>query len=70
MPKYFIKQIILDTWNHTIEGYLHLGTFTQDSKDSVLYIPNPEPTMCQGNSRRRKKRIRNNMDEAEARPRV
>jgi hypothetical protein len=28
MPKYFLKQTVLDTWNHTIEGYLHLGTFT------------------------------------------
>jgi hypothetical protein len=58
----------LDTWNHTIEGYLHLGTFTQDPKDSALYIPNPDPTMCQGVGRRKKKRIGNNMDEAEAGP--
>jgi hypothetical protein len=70
VPKYFLKQTILNTWNHTIEGYLHLGTFTQDPKDSVLYIPNPDTTMCQGVSRRRKKRIRNNMDKAEAGPRV
>jgi hypothetical protein len=65
VPKYFLKKTVLDTWNHTIEGYLHLGTFTQDPKDSVLYIPNPDPTMCQGVGRRKKKRIRNNMDEAE-----
>jgi hypothetical protein len=70
VPKYFLKQTILDTWNHTIEGYLHLGTFTQDPKDSVLYIPNPDSNMCQGVDRRKKKRIRNNMDEAEAGPRV
>jgi hypothetical protein len=70
VPKYFLNQTILDTWNHTIEGYLRLGTFTRDPKDSVLYIPNPDPTMCQGVGRRRKKRIRNNMDEAEARPQV
>jgi hypothetical protein len=68
MPKYFLKQTILDTWNHIIEGYLHLVTFTQDPKDSVLYIPNPDPAMCQGFGRRKKKRIRNNMDEAEAGP--
>jgi hypothetical protein len=68
MPKYFLKQTVLDTWNYTIESYLHLGTFTQDPKDSVLYIPNPDPAMCQGVSRRKKKRIRNNMDEAEAGP--
>jgi hypothetical protein len=49
---------------------MHLGTFTQDPKDSVLYIPNQDPTMCQGVGRRKKKRIGNNMDEAEAGPRV
>jgi hypothetical protein len=70
VPKYFLKQTILDIWNHTIEGCLHLGTFTQDPKDSALYIPNPDPTMCQGVSRRKKKRIRNNMDKAEAGPQV
>jgi hypothetical protein len=68
IPKYFLKQTVLDTWNHTIEGYLHLRTFTQDPKDSALYIPNPDPTMCQCVGQRKKKRIRNNMDEAEARP--
>jgi hypothetical protein len=68
VPKYFLKQTVLDTWNHTIEGCLHLGTFTQDPKDSALYIPNLDPTMCQGVGRHKKKRIRNNMDEAEAGP--
>jgi hypothetical protein len=70
VPKYFLKQTVLDTWNHTIEGNLHLGTFTQDPKDSALYISNPDPTMCQGVSRQRKKRIRNDMVEAEAGPQV
>jgi hypothetical protein len=68
MPKYFLKQTVLDTWNHTIEGYLHLGTYTQDPKDSALYIANPDPAMCQGVSRRKKKSIRNNMNEVEAGP--
>jgi hypothetical protein len=70
MPKYFLKQTVLDTWNHTIEGYLHLGTFTQDPKDSALYMPNPDSAMCQGVGQRKKKRIMNNMDEAEAGPQV
>jgi hypothetical protein len=70
VSKYFLKQNVLDTWNHTIEGYLPVRTFTQDPKGSALYITNPDPTMCQGVGRRMKKRIRNNMDEAEARPRM
>jgi hypothetical protein len=44
------------------------GTFTQDLKDSALYIPNPDLAMCQGVGRRKKKMITNNMDEAEAGP--
>jgi hypothetical protein len=32
VPKYFLKQTVLDTWNHTIKGYPHLGTFTQTPK--------------------------------------
>jgi hypothetical protein len=46
MPKYFLKQTVLDTWNHTIEGCLHLETFTQDPKDSAMYLPNPYLAMC------------------------
>jgi hypothetical protein len=68
MPKYFLKQTVLDTWNHTIEGYLNLRTFTQDPKDSALYILDTDPAMCQGVGRCKKKRIRNNMEEAEAGP--
>jgi hypothetical protein len=33
-----------------------------------VHIPNPDPELCQGVGIRKKKRIRNNIDEAEARP--
>jgi hypothetical protein len=42
------------------------GTFTENPKENVVHIPNPDPQLCQGVGRREKKRIRNNMDEAEA----
>jgi hypothetical protein len=43
------------------------GTFTENPKENVVHIPNPDPQLCQGAGRRKKKRIMNNMDEAEAR---
>ena len=46
------------------------GTFTENPKENVVHIPNPDPEMCQGVGRRKKKRIRNNMDEAEDGPAV
>jgi hypothetical protein len=45
------------------------GTFTENPKKNVVHIPNLDPQMCLGVGRRKKKkRIRNNMDEAEAEP--
>jgi hypothetical protein len=70
VPRYFFKQTILYTWNRIVEGYLYLGFFTKDPKENALYIPDPNSDMCQGIGRRNKKRIRNNMDEAEAGPLV
>ena len=70
VPWYYFKATVLATWNHTLEGYLFLGSFTQDPKENATYIPDPDPEMCQGVGRRKKKRIRNNMDAAEAGPSV
>jgi hypothetical protein len=42
------------------------GSFTENPKENVVHIPNPDPQLCQGIGRRKKKGIRNNMDEAEA----
>jgi hypothetical protein len=33
---------------------------------NTVHIPNPDPQLCQGVGRRKKKRIRNNMDGVEA----
>jgi hypothetical protein len=70
VPWYCEKETIWNTWNQTIEGYLVQGTFTEKPKENVVHIPNPDPEMCQGVGRQKKKRIRNNMDEAEAGPTV
>jgi hypothetical protein len=61
-----LKQTILDTWNHTLEGHLFISSFIEDPKGNATYIPNPNPELYQGIGRQKKKRIRNNMDEAVA----
>jgi hypothetical protein len=66
VSRYYLKQTILDTWNHTLEGHLFISSFIEDPKGNATYIPDPNPELCQGDGRRKKKRIRNNMDEAEA----
>jgi hypothetical protein len=39
------------------------GSFTENPKENAVHTPNPDPQLCQGVGRRKKKRIRNNMDE-------
>ena len=69
MPEYYKKEIVLSTWNQTIQGYLERGSFTEDPKENALYIPDPNPDLCQGVGRR-KKMIMNSMDESEAEPTI
>jgi hypothetical protein len=66
VPWYYTKETIRNIWNRTIQGYLRQGTFIENPKENVVHIPNPKPQLCQGVGRRKKKRIRNNMDEVEA----
>jgi hypothetical protein len=61
---YYSKQTIRNIWNRTIQGYLVQGSFTENPKENVVYIPNIDLQLCQGVGRRKKRRIRNNMDEA------
>jgi hypothetical protein len=35
--------MILNTWNHTLVGYLVTGSFTKDPKENALYIPDLDP---------------------------
>jgi hypothetical protein len=48
VSSYFFKQTIFYTWNRTNEDYLYLGSFTKDPKENAIYIPDPNPDMCQG----------------------
>ena len=53
------------TWRHEIYGFRILGDFITDPRCNASYIPDPNPEMFQGVGRRKKKRIRNNMDRLE-----
>jgi hypothetical protein len=66
VSRYYFKQTTLDTWNHTLECRLFISSFIEDPKGNATYIPDPNPELCQGIGRRKKKRIMNNMDEAKA----
>jgi hypothetical protein len=66
MPWFYEKETVRNTWNRTIEGYIMQGSFTENPKENVVQIRNPDPEMCQGVGRRKKKMIRNYIDEAEA----
>jgi hypothetical protein len=70
MQWYYAKETVRNTWNQTIQGYLMQGTFTENHKENFVHIPNPDPQLCQGVGRQKKKRSKNNMDEAEAGPAV
>ena len=61
-----MKKTIWMTWRHEIYGFRILGDFITDPGHNATYIPDPDPEMFQGVSRRKKKRIRNNMDRSEA----
>ena len=66
VSNYFLKETIWMTWRHEIYGFRILGDFITDPEHNATYIPDPDPEMFQGVGRRKKKRIRNNMDRSEA----
>jgi len=66
VSNYFMKETIWMTWRHEIYGFRILGDFITDPGHNATYIPDPDPEMFQGVGRRKKKRIRNNMDRSEA----
>jgi hypothetical protein len=43
VSRYYLKQTIMDTWNHTLEGYLFISSFIEDPKGNATYIPDPNP---------------------------
>jgi len=67
---YFMKDAIYHTWKSEIYGFAMAGNFTSTPDGAPDFIPNPHPDMKQQIGRRKTRRIRNNMDDAEAGPRV
>jgi hypothetical protein len=48
VPNYYKRQTLVDTWNHTLDGYFVHGSFTEDPKGNAVYISDPDPEKCQG----------------------
>jgi hypothetical protein len=69
VSKYFMKDQILNTWNHELYGYDIVDTFTSNPGPARIYVPDLEK-MKNAPGRRQTRRIRNDMDESEAGPRV
>jgi len=67
---YYMKDAIYHTWKSEIYGFAIAGNFTSTPDGAPDFIPNPHPDMKQQIGRRKTRRIRNNMDDAEAGPRV
>lgn len=67
---YYMKECIMETWRHEIYGFAIAGSFTESPIGYAEFVPNPHPDARQKIGRRKTRRIRNNMDEAEAGPRV
>ncbi|WVZ83382.1 hypothetical protein U9M48_030540 [Paspalum notatum var. saurae] len=67
---YYMKDAIYHTWKSEIYGFAMAGNFTSIPDGAPDFIPNPHPDMKQQIGRRKTRRIRNNMDDAEAGPRV
>jgi hypothetical protein len=65
---YFRKETIASTWQYEIYGFRLVGSFTEIA-NPVRYIPDPRSSRVQ-RGRRQTRRIRNDMDESELRPRI
>jgi hypothetical protein len=48
VPWYYNKEMVRNIWNQTIQGYLVHCSFTENPKENVVHIPNPDPQLCQG----------------------
>jgi len=65
-----MKDAIYHTWRHEVYGFAIAGSFTATPEGPADFIPNPHPDAKQKIGRRKMRRIRNDMDEAEAGPRI
>ena len=67
---YYMKDAIYHTWRHEVYGFAIAGSFTATPEGPPDFIPNPHPDAKQKIGRRKMRRIRNDMNEAEAGPRI
>jgi hypothetical protein len=65
---YFRKETIASTWQHEIYGFRMVGSFTETT-NHVIYIPDTGSARV-NRGRCETRRIHNDMDESELRPRI
>jgi hypothetical protein len=65
---YFRKETIASTWQYEIYGFRMVGLFTEIA-NPVIYISDPRTARVK-RGRCQTRRIRNDMDESELRPRI
>ena len=66
---YFKKEALFDTWNHEVYGFRIYGSFTKEPRPDAVFIPDTDK-MKQKKGQRRTTRLRNDIDELEARRHV
>jgi hypothetical protein len=69
---YFRKETIASTWQYEIYGFRLVGSFTETANPVIyiyIYIPDPKSSRVK-RGRRQSRRIRNDIDESELRPRI
>jgi hypothetical protein len=65
VARYYLKEVMLNTWNGEIWGFQAIGNFNTVNPDERQYIP--DPSLVRTNRGRRQCRhIQNDMDESEA----
>ena len=69
VSQYFMKDQVLNTWNQELYGYSIVDTFTSNPGPTRIYVSDLEK-MKNAPGRRQTRRIRNDMDESEASPRI
>jgi hypothetical protein len=66
VSSYYLKEAVQATWSGELRGWRALADFTKAPQNGPDWIPDPE-TKIKHPGRRQSRRIRNNMDDSEAR---
>jgi len=66
VSSYYLKEAVLTTWSGELRGWRALADFTKPPANGPDWIPDPDTKIIH-RGRRKRRRIRNDMDASEAR---